>query len=474
MDAAKEIVDRTRAFLKACRVDTQNLLADAKASQWETISFESYAVKIKNFDLPVNKLKTAKDNYRKRAKQFLAEIDGWENEIGHLDTDIQYKSIPPETAEKTAGDIERRSVKTLEAQVSELKLYSGLFAEADKALRDKITLHVMVQFAKSMKEAKPLAIEEGYGLFKTFSGDTTDTGQETSLFDFFAHATRLESAMNDIDLSGLGGLAAAVVDHQIKTALRLLAQIKNFINYFEQKIQGELESIEKYQEELQAFAKKELKYIFDNTDATAEKAGQKMIDLSRKARTMGQFEFIPTMLAELKLFHHSVKNIFLEALQKQIDVAGSPINPATLAAEKTVDFFYGLQGLIRSVKLFFSTMGGKQVISREDLQVTLTDAMNNCVIFYSNKPSDLDKLKAFIDNYISSFSKPFPYEELLQLLKETLYTYGKRLEKHITNFELKTQSETEQEGQQAAAPASIKLGRLVRKFEMYTEKLDTA
>ncbi|EKD40691.1 MAG: hypothetical protein ACD_74C00244G0003 [uncultured bacterium] len=149
------------------------------------------------------------------------------------------------------------------------------------------------------------------------------------------------------------------------------------------------------------------------------------------------------------------------------------VNPNTVAAEKTTDFFMGLKGFVRAVKLLFSAAGGQKAIKSEDLHLILIDILNTCDTYYGNTKADVARLNIFLETKLRDFEQPFPYEGLFRTAKEAISTYGSRLEKMLYGFE--TTDFSSDDAEEKPTPAhKTTVGRLVAKLEVRTANLESA
>jgi len=108
----------------------------------------------------------------------------------------------------------------------------------------------------------------------------------------------------------------------------------------------------------------------------------------------------------------------------------------TIAEKNTKSFFFGLKGIVRSVKLMMSSLKGQEVVNEVELQLILEKSISTCVFFYGNTTAQVNKLKIFLDSFLEQYDRPFPYEHLFKLLKSTLAEYGTEVERYIHSYKI--------------------------------------
>lgn len=469
---AKAVISKAKATLRNQRKETLTIPVDPRITQWKKTNFDQFAEILSFFGLP-DSIETARDRHAAKALAILRHIDKCENELGALDLDIRRHSITPAKAAADARKIVQEC-SVFQEMVQEWRGHIKLLVEADRALRKNLSIAGLLPFTKNLKKINVQLVEAGYDFYHMVK-DNGCKSRGPNLQDYQNQAVALEKKLKSIDLNGFSGLPQAILEHQIQVALAAIDQVKEFIEGFQKNLPGEFASIDKLEQDLTALrtqpANDILKKIADLTQALA----RNMIDLRHRAKTLKRLRLLPVVIQEVKALHNAMQASIIPQMRQALITQGSPINPYSLAAEKTADFFMGLKGFVRAVKLLFNSIGGQRVIKSEDLQARIVDVLNTCEVYYGNTKMDITKLKNFIDDKLSDFERPFPYEGLFQTMKESIMAYGSLFEKALYNIDVPLEYGASEDSEGLDAnEQGMKLGRLIAKLEVRTANLESS
>lgn len=470
MEKPKLIIGQARAYLNDCKQGILQKYKDLRLTQWDKSNFEKYAAEISFFGLHQGII-LARDQHRKLSIAILKQIEKCENELGAIELDINHNAISPEKALLLA---EKTSIEStdLEKPVSEWNGYVHTLIEADKVLREKLTISALVPFTLFVADKnKKEMIEEGYAFYQAITLEQPRAGNEITLQGYLSHAVQLEKILLDLNIAPLTGLPAAIVNHQIKTALAAPDQLKQFIEEFRRQLPGECEAIAAITKQLSELNRGDINSCLEQMDSLSATLSKNLISLRHKRKSYKQFEYIPLILQELKNFHEVMTARIIPDLCDKIAKPGSPVHPGTIAAELSAEYFTGLQGFFRAMKHLFGSIGGQQAIRLGDLRQKIYDVLTTCEIYYGTAETDIGKLQNFLDEHLYGYNKPFPYEPLLQLLKRSIYLYGSRLEKYLLCCRVDSVPVPDEEGTVSSPSMGGTLGRLISKIEIRTANL---
>ncbi|MDH5523407.1 MAG: hypothetical protein OEY01_05380, partial [Desulfobulbaceae bacterium] len=307
--------------------------------------------------------------------------------------------------------------------------------DGDQILRHNLAIEVLTPFVKEMSQRKAGLVGSGYEIFRMFKDDGQDKNKE-SLAGFQLQAIDLEKRLGNIDLAGFTGLALDIIKKQIKVALVTTDRIKSFVEDFRKNPPKEIGAIDQIEENLIAMRVAPANAILAEIEKLSESLAHNLIRLNSKTASMKCFVLLPVLLNEATLLQKTMRNSVVPELKMHITSPGSPLNPQTIAAEMAEVFFMGLKGFWRLIKLFFYSAGGQHPINSVELQKIIIETICSCKSFYGNTKEDVAALKTFIDYQLGEFTRPFPYEDLLQILKTAIATYGSRFEKKLFAFEV--------------------------------------
>ena len=467
---AEGLIIQLKESLTAQKSETLTLSADPRVTQWQDCNFNNYAHLLGFLGLPET-MAEARDQLPEKAAKIIKHIEKCENELGALDIDVRRKTIHPLKA-FTLGQKIGQQCATYQNTVKNWQGQIALLVEADKALREHLSVSALLPLARELGRRTATMVDEGYNFYRMVKNENGQS-DAPSLHDYQAQAIDLEKRIRHIDLSGLSGIALVIVDHNLQLAMAATDQLKEFIEFFLKNLPGEITVVDKVQQELTSLQETPAPAILAKIEAIATSLSRNLVGLRNKAQGMKQIQFLPIVLEETRTFHYTMKNTIIPELQRRISEPGSPVNPSTIAAEKTTDFFMGLKGFVRAIKLLFNAAGGQRAIKSEDLHRMLVDLLNTCDTYYGNTKADVARLHKFIDAKLCDFEKPFPYDGLYQTAKEAIGAYGSRLEKLLYGFET-TDCSSDDKDEKPAPAHKTTVGRLVSKLEARTANLENA
>jgi len=466
---AESVITQAKEALATQKKETLTLSADPRVSQWRDCNFNHYNHLLRFLGLPDTMAET-RDQQPAKAAKILKHIEKCENELGALDIDIRRKTIQPLKAVSQAQKIVQECA-TYQKTVTHWRDQITILTDADKALRERLSVRGLLPLAKELGRRTAAMVDEGYNFYRM----TKDEGGQSdtpTLHDYHTQSIDLEKRIRHIDLNGFSGIAQAIVEHNLQVAMAATDQLKDFIEVFLKNLPGEITVVDKVQQELTSLRETPAPAVLEKIEAIAASLSRNLVGLRNKAQSLKQVQLLPVVLEETRTFHYTMKNTILPELKRQINAPGSPVNPNTIAAEKTADFFMGLKGFVRAIKLLFSAAGGQKAIKSEDLHQILIDLLNTCDTYYGNTKKDVARLHKFIDAKLCGFEKPFPYEGLFHTAKETIGAYGSRLEKLLYAFET-TDCSTDDKDEKPSQAHKTTVGRLIAKLEVRTANLES-
>lgn len=454
-------------LLETTKKVTASLATDPQLLQWGKINFEKVGPLFGQFGLTDN-YKKAAEEFRNQVRDILREVEKLDNELRSLAIDIKRNTIKPAATAAQAKRLEHQ-VAELEKPLAELKDNCALLLDGQKQLRSQLTLPNLIPHAKKLKEISDELIDEGYR-FLCFVSDRQN-GEEAAptLARCQAKATKLEQKFKEIELKGMPGLAAAIIEHQIFAGVKAADQIKAYIEDFHQYPPAELEKLSAMEEELEKFRAADLGVILVELPDRVRAVGNNLSALYNKAKSLRNMAAIPAFLKNLDLLYATLTGPLMDELKMKTLEADSPLSPAMLAAQKVPDFFMGLQGLVRTLKLLLHSLSGQKTISSAELQDKTVAILTTCHTYYGTTEIELNKLRLFLEDHLSSYSRPFPYDVLFQFMKGVISTYGSQLEKFVLTYKLPEFAQSDDLALKSEAKGKMTLGRLVNKIEVWTE-----
>lgn len=471
--AAAAILTEAKNSLKKHRAELDTLLADQRVRQWTRVDFDLYQPVLDFYNMPQD-INAARQNYPPLARQIIEKITHLENEIGGLEIDIRYGSVPARQARARAENMVAEE-SALEKIMAEARLIGKVLIDSDTKLRGMLAICPLLPHAQRLLKNKENLLADGYRYYEMMRGGGRGNGGGRNFAEYAETASELESHLKNIDLAGLPGLVAAIVDRQLLIALQATDQIKQTLENINRELATELNHVKQLEEELLALQKSDIVTILASLNNVTRSLGNSIIALHHKASAMKQLKLMPVLLADVGSFYTAVNGALLTALRQETKQPDSLLNPATIALERTTEYFIGLKGLLRTIKLFLTSIGGRQAISRLELVDKLMQALHSCPEYFSTAEADHNRLNGFIDGLLVDFSRPFPHAGLFECVKKTMALYGARAGKFIHGFTVSASATTESDTalSSQAGQTETTLGRLITKIEIRQEYLKT-
>lgn len=468
-DTPQSIIAQVHSVLQATTTVTDSLMADAELRQWDRINFEKTSQLFEAFSLTDN-YKKALDTYKNQPKEILRHVERLENELQGLALDLKRQTIKPAMALSLARRLEQEC-DTLTGPLNELTNQCTLLLDCQKRLREQLSLQNLVPQTKKLKEIHTDRVDEGYR-FLCFVNETHQEETGASLPRCQARATKLEQKFKAIELKGMPGLATAILEHQIYAAVKAADQIKAYIEDFHQYPPGELERVAAVIQQIERLREAELATVIKELPETTLAVGNALSSLYNRAKALRQMELLPVFLKHLDLLYATITGPMLEEIKRQARETGSPLNPVTVAAEKVPDFFLGVQGFVRTLKLLLQSLSGQKSITTAELQDKAVAVLNACHVYYGTTESELAKLKNFLEDQLDGYNRPFPHDALVQFMKGLINAYGTRLEQYVDNYKLVEFAVMEDRGDKDETKGKMTVGRLVAKIQTWTEQFE--
>jgi len=470
-DTPQAITQQIHAMLQTTMQVTRTLMTNDELLQWDRINFEKAGQILESYGLNEN-YKRALDIFKARPKEILRSVERLENELKSLALDIKRNAIKPTTAHGMAQRLQHEC-DALGEPLDELQRECTLLLDGQRRLREQLTFQNLISQAKENKEihGHTERVDEGYRFF-CFINEAQQGEAGPSLARCHAKAANLEQKFKAIDLKGLPGLAASVLEHQIYAAVKAADQLKAYIEDFNQYPPGELEKINAVNQQLEKLRQADLAIVVKELPDVILAVGHSLAELYNRAKALRQMELLPVFLKHLDLLYSTLTGQLLEEIKRQVREVGSPLNPTTVAAGKVPDFFMGMQGFVRTMKLLLQSLSGQKSITTTELQDKAVAVLNSCHTYYGRTESELTKLKNFLEEHLSGYSRPFPHDALTQFMKKLIYTYGSRLEQYVNEYKLVEFAVMEDRSDKGQAKGKMTVGRLVAKIEAWTDQFE--
>lgn len=408
------------------------MLKDPKVSDWQHISLQKNAFILKSIGASVPEIVKTLKTYPKIAKEISKNISQWDNEARNQLADLIGCKDTKKALEKALA-LEALSGE-LENLKSKLQQQISIFLDTNRLIKDSLTLKALVPIAEASPETKSNLFTIGLETLSFMSDEIGSDPSQKSVEQLLLEANKLEARFAHIDMPKVPRLAEEVIFHHISLGITTTKEIITFIESLKGRLAGETNALERIKIALAGLYTLDSKEILPGLQIQASALAVLITGLYQKRQLKENTATISGTLELLNIYQLTLKNKLLPSISDEVDTHTSKLNPTSISAKRTKNFFIGAKGIIRSVKLMVTSLKGHQAINEIELQVILETAIKRCSVFYGQSSKDVKKLHDFIHSLVESFTRPFPYDDIFSITKDTIAQYGNEIERHMKNY----------------------------------------
>lgn len=437
LQQGKDILTNIREYLRVKRETVYNLLRDPRISIWKHIDIIAIEDKLKVMGISSQELQKALHSYPHQAKGVTVHIKLCNNEISNQLADL-IDCRNPEQALNTARQLEKKS-RQLDALLASLYQQTDKLLTADQKIRRLLSFENILPLAKHLTNQQAHIFKEGLEVYRllTASAEINDDGSP-GIAALSRQAAQLESRFQHVDILNFPRPAEEILFHYLELGTKTIEQLLIFNKKTAGILSADQERIKALNGRfLELAARQETDILLNGVLNQAAAVHKLLNDLYHKRGVIQTCAKIAECLEFLNIYHLTLKNKIIPAIQDEIQKNNSPVNPATLTTKKTRDFFTGPKGIIRSMKLMMTSLKGHQALNQVELQIILEMAVNSCKTTHLSSNKEECELRDFIDNLINRFSKPFPYDIIFTFVKQTITAYSQAVEKMVRGYGVK-------------------------------------
>ncbi|MEW6519431.1 MAG: hypothetical protein AB1461_08460 [Thermodesulfobacteriota bacterium] len=469
MENTEETIAGIKNILSLCRAESLGMVNDPVVRQWNSIDIEQHAALLVDLDLNPRELLATVAGYQKTVDEMRQQVTRLENELSNLEADLRLNSLSADEAGRLTGKLQH-AVQELQTPLARIRQHRAILVAAAKAIQETLSLKNLLQIARAAaarSNREREMFEKGYLVFKLVTPDNNFKEDFLNIHDVSAKADRIEAKFRKLELPAIPELAKAILTCQIDTCYESLQEINRFLAFINHSLKDEITRIDIINEDINAFKAKPFSLILESLAGEGEKLGRNINEFHYKANFIKEIENIDLLLDSLQTFYESLRYSYFPHLAATMNTAGFRLNPQVIAAETGRSYFRGLRGLIRRIKLALTAMDNRGRLDAAALSQKIFIALSSCPYYYCGVNEYAARITAFIDGLISTFSKPYPYEELHRLIKEAIATYGSLIEKDFAQFKAERRPDTAADGDTASPQQTpeVLLGRLLDKIE---------
>jgi hypothetical protein len=287
----------------------------------------------------------------------------------------------------------------------------------------------------------------------------------TNMFIYIDKVAKLQEAIERTVIPAtLPLIVAAFLNQQLKLCVGGCNQVRLFINFISDYFQSEMDYIKSFQTHLDHLKTQPLTELLLEIQSQTDGASKCIQAFTHKKFLMDDIQKTSLLLTSVETFHRILTTDFIPYLESHVDKKNGLLNPHTIAAARSREYFTGMKGLWRFVRMLLFSMSVNTFISTVELEEKIAKAIGSCSFFFKQEAKDSEKISMFIDNFFSDYKRPFPHDELIAMTKKSIVTYATILEKVFFKYKPKQPEDDDNQGVMA-------LGRLSAKIEIRTDTL---
>ncbi len=430
---AQDILANNRVYLLAEKEEIIKRLKDPRITAWSKIKFSSLDNMLKALGISSADLQKSLKSYPVLGRELSRAIKACNIDISNQLADL----IGCKSPDKALLSAEQIKPKLESLAELKLALYNEIkiFITADKVLRQSLNIEALIPLSRRLAQKQKHLFSEGLDVYRLITEQTASDKTTLSLDEANREVKKLESRYNNIDILGLPRLAEEIACHYIKIGTDTIKQVSLFTKATTGLLSSDIGTIHNIKSELSTLKTAETQIIIREINKHAMALSSLVGSLYHKRELKTTLAEITETLELLNIYHLAIKNKILPTIKTQITDPCAEINPVVIAGTMTKSFFTGAKGIILTMKLMVKSLSGQEAINQVELQIILEKAITRCKVFYGKSPKDIKELSMFINDLIKQFSKPFPYDNIFILVKQTIGAYGNNLENLIKQYE---------------------------------------
>ena len=431
---AKERLTASRSYLKEVKAQSARLLATPEIAAWREIDLKEASVPIQMLGVKTLKIEQALTGSAEAGKKIARHITACDNEIGNQLADLLTRPNP-EAALNAAENLERKCHEA-DAMMAELSRHAETMTGAAAAITAALDLEHLIPYARHTVTSSKGNFDSGLAIYTLVSGTETE-GENRGLPALVQETAGLAKRFQHAEIPTLPRIAEDIIYHYYHIGDRTTVEVAAFLATVSERVAPDLDTIERLRRRLDDLATRPLPEILTNVRAIAAELREVISGFHHRRQIKENIEAVRETVELLNIFHLALKNKICPELEGKVQAPDSPLNPQVIAAKNTKTFFLGAKGLIRSVKMMVHSLKGSEAINEVELQLILETAINRCKTFYEKTPRDARKMQEFINELVGKYPKPFPYQDLAAIIKETVTAYGNEVVLRVKHCRIK-------------------------------------
>ncbi|MBI4792760.1 MAG: hypothetical protein HY789_08580 [Deltaproteobacteria bacterium] len=444
-------------------------------TQWNQVDIERHASLFQDLDINQIELLKAVADYKKTASVTLQYIRQFENALSNLEADLRLSSLPAHEAHQTAAKLQSET-QQLQPFLTRIRLYRELLGGAAKNIQERLSLGNLLALARTHAEQSTRQremFEQGYRIFTLVAQGNDFKEGNINIHEISSQAERIETKFRRLEIPSIPELAKVIVQRQIEACCLAVKEIHIFLAAAGHSLQGEVGRIEDIRNHIMFIRTKPFSEILASLPEEGAKLCRNINEFGYKSNLLKEIEKIVLLLENLITAYECLRYSYLPHLAQITMEAGFRLHPRVIAGEAGRNYFQGLRGLLRRLKIVFAAANDRAPLNNQVLAQKIFVALSTCPYYYCVGYEDERRVTDFIDTIIKEFGKPYPYDDLFHLINNAIAAYGALIEQDFAQF---TITRRPGRGETEAPPPDGKgeeeqLGQLLARIEARADHL---
>ncbi len=435
LQEAQAILSKCTKKLSTYQKEAREISVNKDVIAWQKVNIDSFTDIIEALGLP-DDLRQSRDNYPGIASNVLREIRTLQNNIANLEADINLGSPIPVVEAMTQARKIQQQTNNLSPAMEQLRKCKVGLESSSIALKKNLNLQTLLPLARASATGKKKSVfETGFEIYLITTRDEgfEEEGQ-INMYTYFTKATLLQKKIAKPMADNLPPLAYSMVSQQLRLCHEALQEVKDFVLFVENYVKKDIKNISIFHSQLAEVTNKPLTDILFNIPAETEKVGACIRDFTHKKFLLEELDRAAQLLLMVEQFFQIFKDYFIDYLHEQSHQKNGLLNPETLAKARASSYFKGITGIFRMIRIFLGSFNKQDAITEEILAEKLHSILQNCTIFFGHGEDDQQEVTTFLETYFANYTSPFPHDELLDVSRKCLSTFGMLLQKVMFRY----------------------------------------
>ncbi|MEW6427619.1 MAG: hypothetical protein AB1568_06245 [Thermodesulfobacteriota bacterium] len=383
-----------------------------------------------------------------------------DNDAGSIAADL---ALPSGDDDKLAAALEQ--VEQQAAGLAPLAdKYRGIataLANADRDLRNGVHLDNLIALARSRGDS-PARFDLCIKIHRALSGSGGANGPTLSTLE--NACSSLGAALGEIPFPETLPKAAVAVIHQaIESVRAALARNRDELLHYRTQTADIIHFCQETAKKLEPLRRAPTGTLLADLIKEADRFTPAFLSLDRYDDLLNHLQTSASLLRYVKVFLDACRKVLPVEISRMLG-SDRDLNPEAIAAGEARNFFNGLNGIFRMVRLLGSSLVGHRMITEAELTDILRRALQDCDLYDKSKTSG--GYQAIITTLIAPYRRPFPHDELFKVINRTVGRFNFAMDKKISLIPIPLP------GEGGVKTDSMAFGKLIGRIESRASALE--